>query len=72
MPDELESGRRWFATKLTPKAVAFVVEEMLEQVRADGDCHDVNLSVLALRRSDGWDVEMRAVAATNREGDNAG
>lgn len=72
MPDELESGRRWFATKLTPKLVAFVVEETLEHVRSDGDCDEVNLSVYAQRRSSGWDVEVSATAATNREGDNAG
>lgn len=62
--DEIESGRRWRATKLSPKAIGFVVEECLENIRADGTCDQVSLYVSGERSSGGWHIEVSAVAGT--------
>lgn len=62
--DEIESGRRWNATKLSPKAVGFVVEECLENIRVDGTCDEVSLYVSGERHDGGWRIEVSAVAAT--------
>ena len=72
MPDEVTSGRRWSAGKVAPKAVASVVEELLDNVLTEGTPDEVYLSVTANRETGRWDIDVNTVATTGTEDSDAG